>query len=98
MAALQFADLLKELKGTTIPRWTVLVKKIKTKDTFVIDKTTQEVKLNYLDKNIQGLFEQGKITDIQTTYRGQELFKATILLCKPFSYFCGLVSMTIVSA
>ena len=77
MAALQFADLLKELKGTTIPRWTVLVNKIKTKDTFVIDKTTDEVKLNYLDKNIQGLFEQGKITDIQTTYRGQELFKAS---------------------
>ena len=77
MAALQFADLLKELKGTTIPRWTVLVNKIKKKDTFVIDKTTQEVKLNYLDKNIQGLFEQGKITDIQTTYRGQELFKAS---------------------
>ena len=75
MAALQFADLLKELKGTTIPRWTVLVNKIKTKDTFIIDKTTQEVKLNYLDKNIQGLFEQGKITDIQNTYRGQELFK-----------------------
>ncbi len=61
MAALQFADLLKELKGTTIPRWTVLVNKIKTKDTFVIDKTTQEVKLNYLDKNIQGLFEQVKL-------------------------------------
>ena len=77
MAALQFADLLKELKGTTIPRWTVLVNKIKTKDTFVIDKTTQEVKLNYLDKNIQGLFEQGKITTIQSTYRGQDLFKAS---------------------
>ena len=77
MAALQFADLLKELKGTTIPRWTVLVNKIKTKDTFVIDKTADEVKLTYLDKNIQGLFELGKITTIQNTYRGQELFKAS---------------------
>ena len=79
MAALQFADLLKELKGTTIPRWTVLVNKIKTKDTFVVDKTSDEVKLNYLDKTIQGLFEQGKITDIQQSYRGQDLFKAIFL-------------------
>lgn len=77
MAALQFADLLKELKGTTTPRWTVLVDKIKSKDIFIIDKTTDEVKLSYLDKNIQGLFEQGKITEIQNTYRGQELFKAS---------------------
>ena len=77
MAALSFNDLLKELKGTTIPRWTVLVNKIKTKDNFVIDKSTTEVKLNYLDKNIQGLFELGKITTIQSTYRGQDLFKAS---------------------
>ena len=77
MAALQFADLLKELPGTTIPRWTVLVNKIKQKENFTIDKTTVEVKLNYLDKNIKGLFEGGKITEIQTTYRGQNLFKAS---------------------
>ena len=77
MAALQFADLLKELPGTTIPRWTVLVNKIKLKENFTIDKTTVEVKLNYLDKNIKGLFEGGKITEIQTTYRGQNLFKAS---------------------
>ena len=77
MAALSFADLLKELKGTTTPRWTVLVDKIKSKDIFIIDKTADEVKLTYLDKNIQGLFEQGKITTIQNTYRGQELFKAS---------------------
>lgn len=77
MAEIKFADLLKELPGTTIPRWTVLVNKIKQKENFTIDKTTDEVKLNYLDKNIKGLFEGGKITEIQTTYRGQNLFKAS---------------------
>ena len=77
MAEIKFADLLKELPGTTIPRWTVLVDKINKKENFTIDKTTDEVKLNYLDKNIKGLFESGKITEIQTTYRGQNLFKAS---------------------
>ena len=77
MAEIKFADLLKELPGTTIPRWTVLVDKINKKENFTIDKTTDEVKLNYLDKNIKGLFEGGKITDIQTTYRGKPLFKAS---------------------
>ena len=75
MAALSFADLLKELPGTTIPRWTVLVNKIQKKEDFTVDKTTDLVKLSYLDKNIEGLFKAGKITDIQNTYRGQELFK-----------------------
>ena len=75
MAALSFADLLKELKGTTIPRWTILVNKIQKKEDFTVDKTTDLVKLSYLDKNIEGLFKAGKITDIQNTYRGQELFK-----------------------
>jgi len=77
MAEIKFADLLKELPGTTIPRWTVLVDKINKKENFTIDKTTDEVKLNYLDKNIKGLFEGGKITDIQTSYRGRPLFKAS---------------------
>ncbi len=77
MAEIKFADLLKELPGTTIPRWTVLVDKINKKENFTIDKSNEEVKLNYLDKNIRGLFEGGKITDIQNTYRGKPLFKTS---------------------
>ena len=77
MAALQFADLLKELPGTTVPRWTVLVNKIKKKENFTINNTNQETKLTYLTKEIQGLFEKGEITNIQNSFRGQPLFKST---------------------
>ena len=55
MAALSFADLLKELPGTTIPRWTVLVNKIQKKEDFNVDKTTDLFKLSYLDKNIESI-------------------------------------------
>ena len=56
MAALSFADLLKELpkNRTTIPLWTVLVNKIqKMRRFYRYYKTTDLVKLSYLDKNIE---------------------------------------------
>ena len=62
---LSFADLLKELPGTTMPRWTVLVNKIQKED-FTVDKTTDLVKLSYLDKNIEGLFKALKLQIFKT--------------------------------
>jgi len=75
MAALTFADLQKPLPGGSIPRWTVLVSKIKNKEPFSLDGSGSEVVLNYLDENIQNLFESGSITKIQSQYRGKNLFK-----------------------
>ena len=76
MATLSYDDLLKDLPGTNVPRWTVVVTKIKSKDTFTINSTNTEVNLKYIDKDIEGLFKKGQIADIRTTYRGQPVFKA----------------------
>ena len=70
MAEIKFDDLLKEFTGTTVPRWTALVSKIANKDKFTINKSTTEVTLNYLTKELEGLFKDGKITTIQNNYRG----------------------------
>ena len=76
MAALSYNDLLKDLPGTNVPRWTVIVTKIKSKDSFTVNGTSKEVTLKYINKDIEGLFKKGQVTDIQSTYRGQPLFKA----------------------
>ena len=75
MAALTFADLQKNLPGGSTPRWTVLVSKIKNKEPFSLNGSGSGVILNYLDENIQDLFESGSITKIQSQYRGKNLFK-----------------------
>jgi hypothetical protein len=77
MAALTFADLEKNLPKTSTPRWTVLVYKIKEKENFTIDKSNKEVKLNYLNNDIKGLFLKGNLKEIQTTYKGKVLFKGS---------------------
>ena len=76
MSALSYDDLLKDLPGTSVPRWTVVVTKIKSKDTFTVNNTSKEVTLKYIDKNIEGLFKKGLIQEIRTTFRGQPVFKA----------------------
>ena len=76
MSALSYDDLLKDLPGTSVPRWTVVVTKIKSKDTFTVNNTSKEVTLKYIDKNIEGFFKKGLIQEIRTTFRGQPVFKA----------------------
>ena len=55
MAALSFADLLKELPGTTIPRWTVLVNKIQKKEDL---KLNLILRLLILKKNLKTQVEK----------------------------------------
>tara|TARA_B100000902_G_scaffold385034_1_gene425919 strand:+ start:826 stop:2190 length:1365 start_codon:yes stop_codon:yes gene_type:complete len=76
MAEIKFDDLLKEFTGTTVPRWTALVSKIANKEKFTLNKSTTEVTITYLTKEIEGLFKDGKIVFIQNNYRGKPLFKA----------------------
>lgn len=75
MAALQFTDLIKMLPGTTTPRWTVLVSKIKNKEPLSLNSTGKEVIIDYLDDTIKMLFEEGSISEVQKQYRGKNLFK-----------------------
>ena len=65
MAALQFTDLIKMLPGTTTPRWTVLVSKIKNKEPLSLNSTGKEVIIDYLDDTIKMLFEEDSISEVQ---------------------------------
>ena len=76
MAALQFNDLLKMLPGTTTPRWSVLVSKIKNKQPLSLNSTGKDIIIDYLDDTLKLLFEEGNIPEIQKQYRGKKLFKS----------------------
>jgi len=73
MAKLSFADLKKNLPGSTELRYTVLTKKIKNKEKVSLD-SGQNVILEYANKEIKNLFLTGDIDTIQDNYRSQALF------------------------